>query len=241
MEYLFLVLLFVIAFLYSSVGHGGASGYLALMALFGFAPVLIKPTALTLNVFVSAIAFIAFYRAGYFKWSLAWPFILTSVPMAFVGAVFPVKANVYEAILAIFLLFAVGRILFSPSALSVNPDEPPIVIALVIGAVLGFFSGMIGIGGGIILSPVLILFHWATVKESAAVSALFILLNSVSGLAAILLDGFKYSPGLILWIAVGALGAIAGSYAGSKRIKQGKLKYVLAAILLVAVIKLIIY
>ena len=112
MEYLFLVLLFVIAFLYSSVGHGGASGYLALMALFGYAPVLIKPTALTLNVFVSAIAFIAFYRAGYFKWRLAWPFIFTSVPMAFVGAVFPVKANVYEAILAIFLLFAVGRIFF---------------------------------------------------------------------------------------------------------------------------------
>lgn len=241
MEYLFLALILIIAFLYSSVGHGGASGYLAIMALFSITPYLMRPSALTLNVFVSAIAFVAFYRAGYFRWKLIWPFLITSVPAAFAGALVPVNGNFYEIILGIFLLIAVARILFSPTALTEKPSDPPIAVALIIGALLGLLSGMIGIGGGVILSPLLILFHWATVKESAAVSSLFILLNSVSGLSALLFDGFRYDSGLLLWIAAGIAGAAGGSYTGSIKLKQGKLKYVLAAILLMASIKLFVY
>jgi uncharacterized membrane protein YfcA len=241
MEYLFLGLLFLIAFLYSSVGHGGASGYLALMALFGIAPAFMKSTSLTLNVFVSLIAFIAYAKAGYFKLKLVLPFVLTSVPMAFAGALFPVKANIYEIILAVFLLFAVGRMLFTPGAVAEKSSQPPVMLALLIGAVLGFFSGMIGIGGGIILSPLLILFHWANVKESAAVSSLFILLNSISGLSALLINGFHYNSNLVLWIVTGILGGITGSWMGSTKVPQGKLKHILAAVLLMASLKLFLY
>jgi uncharacterized protein len=241
MEYVFLALLFVIAFLYSSVGHGGASGYLALMALFGIAPAFMKSTSLSLNVFVAGIAFLAYTRAGYFSFRLILPFLITSVPMAFAGAMIKVKPDVYEVILGIFLLFAVARMLFTPGAIAEHPSKPPFLLSLFIGALLGFFSGMIGIGGGIILSPLLILFHWATVKESAAVSALFIFLNSLSGLLALRMSGLNYEPRLLLWIAIGLLGGIAGSYSGSVWLNQGKLKVVLSAILLMASIKLFIY
>lgn len=240
MEYIFLTTLFVIAFLYSSVGHGGASGYLALMALFGIAPAFMKSTALSLNVFVAGIAFLTYTRAGYFRLKLIVPFLITSIPMAFAGALVRVKPGIYEIILGIFLLFAVARMLFISGAIAEHPSKPPFVLALLIGAILGFFSGMIGIGGGIIFSPLLILFHWANVKESAAASALFILLNSLSGLFALLSGGMNYEPRLILWIAVGVLGGIAGSCYGSFWLKPGKLKYILSAILLMASLKLLI-
>lgn len=241
MEFVFIALLFLIAFLYSSVGHGGASGYLALMALFSVTPVFMKPTSLTLNIFVSAIAFVAFTRAGYFKLKLVLPFVISSVPMAFLGASYTVRPDVYEIILAVFLLFAVARMLFVAGAITDKPSEPPLMLSLLIGAVLGFFSGMIGIGGGIILSPLLILFHWANVKESAAVSSLFIFLNSVSGMTALLMKGFQYDDRLVVWIVTGILGGIAGSWAGSKKLQQGKLKYILAAVLLMASLKLFLY
>jgi hypothetical protein len=240
MEYIFLTSLFIIAFLYSSVGHGGASGYLALMALFGIAPEFMKSTSLTLNVFVAAIAFLTYTKAGFFRFRLIFPFLITSIPMAFIGALVKINPNVYEIILGIFLLFAVVRMLFIPGAVSEHSANPPVFIALFIGALLGFFSGMIGIGGGIILSPILILFHWATVKESAAASALFIFLNSLSGLFALVNVGLNIEPRLILWIAAGILGGVAGSYSGSFRLKSEKLKYVLSAILLIASIKLFI-
>lgn len=241
MEYFFLALLFVIAFLYSSVGHGGASGYLALMALFGIAPAFMKSTSLTLNVFVSAIAFIAYARNGYFRPRLVIPFLITSIPLAFAGAMIPVRSNVYEIILGIFLLMAVARMVFEPGAVIEKYSEPPFILSMSLGALLGLFSGMIGIGGGIILSPILILLHWAGIKESAAASALFILLNSASGLTGLLVKGFHFEPRLILWIVVGVLGGITGSYIGSARLKQGKLKYILAGILLLASLKLFIY
>lgn len=241
MEYIFLASLFVIAFLYSSVGHGGASGYLALMALFGIAPVYMKSTALSLNVFVSAIAFLTYARAGYFRFRLIFPFLITSIPLAFLGALMKIKPGVYEIILGIFLLFAVVRMLFIPGAISEHPSKPPVWLALFIGAVLGFFSGMIGIGGGIILSPILVLFHWSTVKESAAASALFIFLNSLSGLTGLVQSGITFESRLILWIAAGVVGGIAGAYSGSYRASPGKLKYVLSVILLMASIKLFIF
>jgi len=240
MEYIFVLSLFIVAFLYSSVGHGGASGYLAIMSLFGIAPFFMRSTALSLNVFVSAIAFVSFARAGYFRSWLIVPFLITSIPMAFVGALVKVKPDVYEIILGIFLLIAVIRMLFIPGAISEHPSKPPVIIALLIGATLGFFSGMIGIGGGIILSPILVLFRWASLKEAAAASALFIFLNSLAGLFALVQSGLNLEPGLIMWIVAGVLGGISGSYLGSSRIKPVRLKYVLSAILLVASIKLIL-
>lgn len=241
MDYLFLVSLFIVAFLYSSVGHGGGTGYLALLALFGIAPIFMKSTALTLNVFVSAIAFFSYYRAGYFKWKLVFPFLITSIPFAFLGALLKVNPSAYKIILGIFLLFAVARMLLVPKAISESSNKTPFLTALAIGAVLGLFSGMIGIGGGIILSPLIILFHWANVKESAAASALFILLNSISGLFGLAISGFTLEPRIIVWIIVGVVGGIAGSYIGSYRLKSGKLKYVLASVLLLASIKLFIF
>ena len=241
MEYLFLLSLFVIAFLYSSVGHGGGTGYLALLALWGIAPLLIKPTALTLNVFVSAIAFYSYYKAGYFKWKLIFPFLISSIPCAYLGALTRVNPSTYKIILGIFLLISIGRMLLISNAITEKSIKMPFIPAVVIGALLGFFSGMIGIGGGIILSPIIILFHWANVKESAAASALFIFLNSLSGLSALVSGGFKFDQHLLIWITVGIIGGIAGSYIGSFRLKPNKLKFVLAAVLLLASIKLIIF
>lgn len=241
MEYLFVICLFVIAFLYSSVGHGGGTGYLALLALFGVAPVFMKSTALTLNVFVSAIAFFSYYKAGYFKWKLVFPFLISSIPFAYLGALAHVNTSTYKIILGIFLLIATTRMLLVPKAISEDSEKIPFIWALIIGAVLGFFSGMIGIGGGIILSPLIILLHWANVKESAAASSLFIFLNSISGLFALVQGGFTLEPRIAVWITVGIVGAVTGSYFGSFILKSDKLKYVLASVLLLASIKLFIY
>lgn len=241
MEYLFLISLLVIAFLYSSVGHGGGTGYLALLALFGIAPAFMKSTALTLNVFVSAIAFLSYYKAGYFKWKLIFPFLISSIPFAYLGGLTQVNPSTYKIILGLFLLIAVARMLFVPKAITENSREIPFLLALAIGAVLGFFSGMIGIGGGIILSPILILMHWANVKGSAAASALFIFLNSMSGMIALVQGGFAFEPRIVVWIAVGIIGGIAGSYFGSFKLKSEKLKYLLAGVLLMASIKLFIF
>ncbi|NEW81820.1 MAG: sulfite exporter TauE/SafE family protein [Mariniphaga sp.] len=238
MEYIFLVSLFVIAFLYSSVGHGGGSGYLALMAIVGIAPEFMRSTSLTLNIFVSLIAFIAYFNAGFFRSALIIPFLLSSIPMAYIGALLPIQPTVYKIILAIFLHIAIARMLFIPNAVTEQSKKPPFAMALLIGAVLGLLSGMIGIGGGIILSPILILLHWANMKEAAAASALFIFLNSISGLVGLFHTGFNFNPHIISWIVVGVAGGIAGSYSGSFKIHANQLKYILATVLLVASIKL---
>jgi uncharacterized membrane protein YfcA len=241
MEYLILLSLFLIAFIYSSVGHGGGTGYLAVLALFGIAPVLMKPTALTLNIFVSGIAFFNYYRAGYFKWKLVFPFLITSVPGAYFGAMTKIDSSTYKIILGVFLLIAIGRMLFVPMAIKENSKNIPFVWALLIGAVLGFFSGMIGIGGGIILSPVIVLMHWANLKESAAASALFILLNSVSGLLAVTGGGIAVDHRILIWIFVGVVGGVFGSHIGSLILKPEKLKFMLAGVLLLASVKLFIF
>ena len=159
--FLFLSILFIVAFLYASVGHGGASGYLALMAIFSIAPDQMKPTALLLNLFVSSVAFFQFYRGGYFKWKTFWPFALTSVPLSFIGGTITVNNLVYKKILGILLLIPVFRFLFFGNAAPKDLKPANFTLSLIIGAIIGFLSGMIGIGGGIILSPVLLLLKWA--------------------------------------------------------------------------------
>lgn len=238
--YLFYILLFLVAFLYASVGHGGASGYLALMAIFSIAPDVMKPTALLLNLFVSLTSFIQFYRGGYFKWNVFWPFALLSVPMAYFGGKVGIDADVYKKILGLLLLIPVARFLFFSN---IQVDEPKKVnagLAVVIGAVIGFLSGLIGIGGGIILSPILLMLKWANMKQAAAISALFIFVNSLSGLAGQLTKGIQFTTDMYLYVVIAFAGGLAGAYFGSVKLKQNMLKYMLAMVLLIAAVKLLV-
>ena len=242
MDYIFLIILFVIAALYSSVGHGGASGYLALMAIFGFEQYVMKSSALTLNLFVASVSFFAFYRKGYFKFNVLLPFIIGSIPMAFLGARMDIDPKLYKIILGVFLLIAVSRMFFSPKGEYEKSKTPVFYVAVLIGAAVGFFSGMIGIGGGIILSPILLLLHWSNVKETAGISALFILLNSIAGLIGLYFNqNFEPTPNILIMAGVGLAGGFLGGYFSSEKIPQYKLKYLLASVLLVASIKLLIF
>lgn len=240
MEWYLFLILGLIAFLYSSVGHGGASGYLAFMGLIGFDTLFMKSTALTLNLFVSGIAFLFYRQSGYFRSKLFWPFVLTSVPLAFIGAQILINPKIYKIILGIFLLFATVRMVFQPrKTILVMPFSYS--LALFIGAVLGLLSGMIGIGGGIILSPLIILLGWANVKEAAAISAPFIFLNSFSGIIGLLVKGFHLPPELLGWIMVVVTAGMLGSYLGSRKLSLKEVRYVLALVLGMAGFKLFFY
>lgn len=237
MDYwLLIVLLGTMAFLYASVGHGGASGYLAALALFSIAPAIMKQTALLLNLGVSLMSFIAFYRQGYFKWRLFWPFALGSIPAAFLGAKIPLSDSTYKQILGACLLLAVFRMLTS---LRENQAKPlPLWAGLSAGTSIGLLSGMIGIGGGIILSPVLLLFRWANLKEAAAVSALFIFVNSVSGLAGLKTWIPLDQSSLIYWLVASLIGGFLGARWGASFASNTKVKWVLALVLIIASCKL---
>lgn len=186
---LLLLLLPIVAFLYASVGHGGASGYLALMSAFSLPMTFMKPTALVLNILVSAISFYFYYREKKFKWNLFYPFALSSIPFSFLGGYLSVPTFYYKVILATVLVFAVFRLLGFLGKEKTNITPLNTYAALFIGAIIGFLSGLIGIGGGIILSPVILLLGWGTMKQTAAVSALFILVNSVAGISGFFLKG----------------------------------------------------
>lgn len=238
-EILFLAAMFIVAFLYSSVGHGGASGYLALMALFGIEVAMMKPSALILNLFVSSIAFISYYRAGHFRLRLLLPFAATSIPMAFLGATLEIPPELYKKILGACLLIAALRILIRRGS-DEERNRISIPIALAVGALIGFFSGMIGIGGGIILSPVLLLTRWGGMKETAAASAAFIFLNSLAGISGHLVAGMEVSPRIFLWIGVVASGGLLGSWSGGFKLSVAQLRYLITAVLVIASIKLYI-
>tara|TARA_B100001093_G_scaffold362680_1_gene347447 strand:+ start:22671 stop:23411 length:741 start_codon:yes stop_codon:yes gene_type:complete len=240
---LFAVVLVVCAFIYSSVGHGGASAYLALMALFSFDTVVMKQTALSLNLVVAAISFFQFYRLGFFKLKLFLFLAMTSVPASFLGGMLTLESTMYKIILGLFLLLAVARILFKPSQkeLQIEEEKFNVLVALVIGASIGFVSGLIGIGGGIILSPLLLLLKWADVKNTAGISALFIWVNSAAGLSGQLQSGIQIDDHLFLFMAVVALGAILGGYWGSKSLSFINLEKVIAVVLIAAAVKLIAF
>jgi uncharacterized protein len=236
---IFYILLFLVAFLYASVGHGGASGYLALMAIFSVAPDVMKPTALLLNLFVSIVAFFQFYRGGHFNWKLFLPLAIASVPMAFLGGLIEIDNSLYKKLLGILLIIPIVRFLFFSNIINVELRKPDIKIATLTGAVIGFLSGLIGIGGGILLSPVLLLLKWSTMKQTAAISAAFIFVNSLSGLAGQLTKGIQFSQEMYSMVAVAFAGGLLGSYFGSLKLRNVALKNLLAVVLIVAAWKLL--
>ena len=278
-----LLLFFVIAFLYSAVGHGGASGYLALMSILQVAPEHMKPVALILNLVVSGIAFIQFYRQGHFLWRLFLPIAALSIPMAYLGGFTPLKDDVYQFGLGVFLLVSVvllninlrGRISLKNDddkrVLADNASQLSreyLLAAAVMGGGIGYVSGLLGIGGGILLSPVLLLLGWTQQKQTAAMGAAFIFVNSMSGLVGFVqqhplwdstaekvngVAGQAIADGSVLeiyWLSVlmivGALitpvilGGVAGSWYGSKKFSHRGMKGILSVVLLIAAIKLLL-
>lgn len=239
LDIIFYFLLLLIAFLFSSVGHGGASGYLALMGFFSFAPEIMRTTALVLNIFVSLIAFSQYYRGGYFQWKLFWPFAVSSIPAAFAGGLFTIDPGAYKNILGVLLFFPIIKL----AGIKVKTEKPVkevnTILAVLIGALIGLFSGMIGIGGGIILSPVILLLHWADMKNTAAISALFIFVNSIAGLAGVFTNEFHFTNEIIYMIGIAFAGGLAGAYFGARKIENALLKKILAMVLVIASIKLI--
>ena len=238
-EILIPVLLLLVAFLYASVGHGGASGYIAVLTLFSIPMQVYKPVVLVLNIIIAGIAFIQFYRAGYFKWKLAWPFLLTSIPCAYMGSQFKTSEHLYNLILGLALLFPIIRLLSSTPKEKKEMKELQFIPALVWGAVIGLVSGFLNIGGGIFLSPVIILMGWGNTKDAAAVSSLFIVCNSLSGLAAAGLHASSFTNTSFIWIAAAVAGGLSGAYLGSHKFKLTTVRYILSAVLCIAAAKLI--
>jgi uncharacterized membrane protein YfcA len=231
---------FIIAFLYASVGHGGASGYLALLSFVSLSKEEMATTALSLNVCVSTVALISFARAGHFVKSLAWPFLISSVPAAFIGGFGPVSSQVYSMLLAIALAMASLRLALPGNAQQGNqPRRLRKAVALPVGGAIGWLSGVVGVGGGIFLSPLLLLCRWASPKQAAAVSAGFILANSAAALLGRLLQGgFRYGATPPLLIAALA-GGLLGARLGANHFSGALLKRLLAVILLIASVKLV--
>ncbi len=234
---------FLTAVLYSSVGHGGASGYLAVMALAGFAPGLMKPTALFINILVSAIGTVRFYRAGCFSWKLFLPFALTSVPFAFYGGGLSLPASVYRPVVGVVLLFAAFQLLRSSQKPAPLAKPVPVYLALLIGSGIGLLSGLTGIGGGIFLSPLLLLIGWADPRQTAGISAAFILVNSIAGIGGHLavMDALPSSPSLILWAVAAIAGGLIGSAYGSRHFSNIMMRRILAVVLVIAGLKFLIF
>ena len=228
----------LVAFLYSSVGHAGASGYIAVMALWGLAPAEIRPTALILNILVATIGAFQFWKAGHFSWKLFWPFALLSIPAAYLGGYLQLPAAILKLLIGLVLLFSAGRLFFrkqDPAELA-QVSKPT---ALTVGAAIGFLSGLTGTGGGIFLTPTLLFFRWAKIRQAAAISALFILVNSISGLAGYFHSN-HYIPALGAMLAPAAVvGGALGSYLGSRRLPVRAISLLLATVLVIAGLKLI--
>ena len=241
MDLIFLVFLLIIAIMYSSVGHGGASGYLALMSIFAVSTVYFRSSALILNLFVAGIAFLNF-RSGYkIRWRLFLPFLLPSIPMAFIGALFQINPGTYKIILGILLFLALLRLLYRPSREYETKPTPGILLSMVIGLSLGLLSGMIGIGGGIILSPILILMKWANVKETGVYSSLFIFCNSMAGLIGLGMNNVVLPPHFFYWIVVAVAGGVLGSMTAMKFLSIKYFKFSLVLVLLFACFKLFLF
>jgi uncharacterized protein len=230
----------LVAFLYSSVGHAGASGYIAVMTLFGIAPTVIKPSALVLNIIVASLTSWQFWRAGHFAWKLFAPFAVLSVPLAFLGGYLNLPPSLFKILVGLVLIFSALRFIFETKTTDEETSPPSNAVAVSVGAGLGLLSGLTGTGGGIFLTPILLLKRWAKTKTAAAVSALFILVNSIAGLAGNYLKT-QNIPSVSFPFAIAVLlGGIFGSYLGSRQFSPMVIKRLLSAVLLIAGLKLML-
>jgi uncharacterized membrane protein YfcA len=243
-EVLLGVLFFGAAVLYSSVGHGGASGYLAAMALVGVPPALLRPTALVMNVAVSSISLYKFARAGGFDWRLFLPFAAASMPMAFVGGRIHLPVAWFGVLVGAVLLYSAWRLL--SETLRTGRTERPVTgppsipLALACGAGIGLLSGLTGVGGGIFLSPLIVLMGWGTVRDSAAPTAAFILVNSIAGLVGLLTRNPALPDALPYWVAAVIAGGMIGATLGAKSLGNRAMRRALAAVLVIAGGKMIV-
>ncbi len=240
-----MALIFLAATLYSSVGHAGASGYLAAMALVGLTPDAMKPTALALNVLVAIIGSVSYIRAGHFDWRTFYPFAILSIPAAFVGGMIHLPAAVYKPAVGLILLIAAAHLVRSArQAMAAEVGRcsaaVPLVPAMGVGAGIGLLSGLTGTGGGIFLSPVLLFTGWSGTRRTSGVSAAFILVNSLAGLAGTTITLTALPVGLPLWIVAALIGGLIGTQLGSRWLPVTTLRYLLAAVLVIAGLKLIL-
>ena len=230
----------VMATLYSTVGHGGGSGYLAVLALAAIAPDQMRPTALLLNILVASVATWKFGLTNTFRKHLFIPLILSSIPAAFIGGGIELPSAIYKPIVGVVLLFAATRI-FVPIAGSEETKEPNKSTLIIAGLCIGFFSGVIGIGGGVFLSPLILLLGWTTAKQTAAISAPFILINSVAGLGgmASVQGGLPVNFSFVAPLGIAVLiGGFVGASIGSKKLGHQGLRATLGLVLLVASAKM---
>ena len=230
--------LLIISFLYSAVGHAGASGYISIMGLIGLTSAFIRPVALILNILVAGITSWQFYLAGHFQWRTFWPYAVPAIPLAFLGGFLNIPAHFFDILLGIVLMFSAILLLLHIAA-SEDPHQPPRGISFGVGAGLGFIAGITGTGGGIFLTPILILCKWAKTKTASATSALFILVNSISGLFGVISRTNDFPPIRILipLLLMVLIGGTAGSYLGSRKFPKSIVKILLACVLIIASIK----
>ena len=235
-------LILLAALLYSAVGHGGASGYLAAMALIGVAPEVMKPTALTLNILVASIATIKFYRVGAFSWALFWPFAAASIPFAYLGGWLTLPGYIYKPLVGIILVYAAWHAFHSANRSEHGRTlrAPSIALRLFAGAALGFLSGLTGVGGGIFLSPLLLLFGWAPVRVISGIAAAFILVNSIAGLLGLMRAEIALPPALPYWAIAAVVGGFIGAEYGSRRLGNATIRRLLALVLAIAGAKMIL-
>jgi uncharacterized protein len=230
--------IFIIAVLYSSAGHAGASGYIAVMSLFSLSPSFIKPAALVLNILVSALAFWHFRKGGHFSWSLFWPFVLLSIPFAFVGGYLQLQDRIFEILVGVVLILSALRFVygFEEHDEISTPSKPASIGS---GAGIGLLAGMTGTGGGIFLTPLLLIMRWSVPKKAAAVTTLFIFANSISGLAGNITSTLSLPLFSLPFMVAAIAGGAIGSWLGSFRLPGRTIKHVLSVVLLIAGLKLI--
>ena len=230
----------VVAVLYASVGHAGASGYIAVMALAAVAPATLRPTALLLNVLVASIGVIRYARAGLLPWRRLLPFVLASAPCAYLAAQWQIDAHLIKQALAVVLLLSAVELWRSAERAPIADTEgrvPPIWLAVLVGAVIGVVAGLSGTGGAIFLSPLVLLFHWSNTRVASGLSAGFVLVNSLAGLAGVWATA-QWSPATPWWLLAVLLGALIGTELGTRRLQIPHLRRILALVLLIAAAKL---